>query len=39
MMLVEDGLLCHSCNTAIGKMKDDEQLFQKAMEYIIKHRE
>lgn len=32
------GLLCHSCNTAIGKLNDDLELFQKAMDYIIKHR-
>lgn len=33
------GLLCHSCNTAIGKLKDDLELFKKAMDYIIKHRD
>jgi hypothetical protein len=31
------GLLCHSCNTAIGKLKDDVQLLCKAIEYITKH--
>lgn len=28
------GLLCHACNTAIGKFKDDIELLQKAVKYI-----
>ena len=28
------GLLCHSCNTAIGKFKDDTFMMQRAIEYI-----
>jgi hypothetical protein len=31
------GLLCHSCNTAIGKFKDDVELLHKAIKYITKH--
>lgn len=31
------GLLCHACNTAIGKFKDDVELLHKAIEYITKH--
>lgn len=31
------GLLCHSCNTAIGKFKDDIELLHKAIRYITKH--
>lgn len=31
------GLLCHSCNTAIGKLKDDVELLHKAIKYITKH--
>lgn len=30
------GLLCHACNTAIGKFKDDIELLQKAIKYITK---
>lgn len=33
------GLLCHDCNTAIGKMKDDVQRLQKAIDYLNKHNE
>lgn len=33
------GLLCHSCNTAIGKLKDDTVLLEKAIAYIKKHRD
>ena len=28
------GLLCHSCNVAIGHMKDDVTLLKKAIEYL-----
>lgn len=31
------GLLCHSCNTAIGKFKDDTQMMQRAIAYIHNH--
>ena len=31
------GLLCHACNTAIGKFKDDIQLLYKAIEYLRKY--
>lgn len=31
------GLLCPSCNSAIGKLKDDIGLFNKAIDYILKH--
>jgi len=31
------GLLCHSCNTAIGKFKDDIELLHKAIRYITKY--
>jgi len=30
-------LLCHSCNTGIGKFKENEELLMKAMEYLRKH--
>lgn len=30
------GLLCHKCNTAIGLMNDDPQLFEKAILYVKK---
>ena len=30
------GLLCHNCNTAIGKLKDDVQLLKSAIFYIEK---
>lgn len=33
------GLLCHDCNTAIGKMKDDVQRLQLAIDYLKKHNE
>lgn len=28
------GLLCHSCNTALGKFKDDIQMMKQAIEYL-----
>lgn len=31
------GLLCHSCNTAIGKFKDDVELLHQAIAYITQH--
>lgn len=31
------GLLCHACNTAIGKFKDDVELLHKAIRYITQH--
>jgi Recombination endonuclease VII len=30
------GLLCHACNTAIGKFKDSTELLMKAIEYLKK---
>lgn len=30
------GLLCHDCNTGIGKLKDDIKLLTKALEYLEK---
>jgi hypothetical protein len=32
-------LLCHSCNTGIGLLQDDTDLLQKAISYLIKHKE
>lgn len=32
------GLLCHSCNTAIAMLKEDEDLFWNALEYLKKHK-
>lgn len=32
------GLLCHCCNTAIGKFKDDIELMKKAISYLEKHK-
>ena len=32
-------LLCHGCNTGIGLLQDDVDLLQKAMDYLIKHKE
>jgi hypothetical protein len=32
------GLLCHGCNTAIGKFKDDIQLLKNAISYLEKHK-
>jgi len=32
-------LLCHGCNTGIGLMQDDVDLLQKALDYLIKHKE
>ena len=31
------GLLCHDCNTGIGKFKDNIELLQSAIDYLIKH--
>lgn len=31
------GLLCHSCNTGIGKFKESKELLMKAIEYLRKH--
>jgi len=31
------GLLCHACNTALGKFKDDIALHDKAIRYLQKH--
>lgn len=31
------GLLCHSCNTALGKFKDNRDLLLKAVEYLDSH--
>jgi hypothetical protein len=30
-------LLCHNCNTGIGKFNDDINLLEKAIEYLKKH--
>ena len=32
-------LLCHGCNTGIGLLQDDVELLQKALDYLIKHKE
>lgn len=31
------GLLCHECNTGLGKFKDNPELLNKAIQYIRKH--
>jgi len=31
------GLLCHPCNSGIGKLKDDVNLLQKAIHYLQQH--
>ena len=31
------GLLCHHCNTALGKFKDSESILMKAIEYVRKN--
>jgi hypothetical protein len=31
------GLLCHDCNTGIGKFADNIQLLEKAIEYLKSH--
>ena len=33
------GLLCNNCNTAIGMLRETPELFDKAKEYILKHKE
>ena len=33
------GFLCNNCNTGIGMLCEDPKLFDKAKEYILKHRE
>jgi hypothetical protein len=33
------GLLCHDCNTSIGKMKDDVDRLQSAINYLNKHKD
>ena len=30
------GLLCHNCNRALGLLKDDPKVLQKAMNYLVK---
>lgn len=32
------GLLCHMCNTALGKLNDDPELFSSAARYLRLHR-
>ena len=32
------GLLCHHCNDALGKFKDDIELLEKAIAYLKRHR-
>jgi hypothetical protein len=32
-------LLCNGCNTGIGLLKEDTSLLQKALDYLIKHKE
>ncbi len=31
------GLLCHTCNEAIGRFKDDPHLVWRGLEYLVKH--
>lgn len=33
------GLLCKKCNTGIGMFRDDPEVMQAAIEYILKHKE
>jgi len=33
------GLLCQNCNTAIGSLKDDENIMMNAINYIRKHKQ
>lgn len=32
------GLLCHSCNTALGSFKDNIEILMSAIDYIKKHK-
>ena len=32
-------LLCHDCNTMIGKAKEDIQILESAINYLKKHKE
>jgi len=32
------GLLCHNCNRALGLLKDNEEIIQKALDYIKENR-
>lgn len=32
-------LLCHGCNTALGKFKDSEEVLRRAIEYLKKHKQ
>lgn len=33
------GLLCHNCNTSLGGFRDEIELLDKAIKYLIKHKE